>query len=63
MSMRIINIRVTPNQYDRIQLKKEALGYATLSQLLRDLLLKENLHTEKMIREIHKAVVKEMPVQ
>ncbi len=57
-SNRIIQIRVTQRQFERIQLRKEALGYATCSQFIRDLMLKEDLSTYKMIKEIYKKVGK-----
>ena len=56
LNNRIIQVRVTQRQFERIQLRKEALGYVTLSQFVRDLLLKEDLATYKMIQEIHKKV-------
>lgn len=45
-------------QYERIQLRKESKGYLSLSQFIRDLALKEDLSTEKMIREIHQTVTR-----
>jgi len=53
---RVIQVRVTERQFERINLRKEAFGYKTLSQFVRDLLLKEDLATYKMIQEIHKRV-------
>jgi len=55
---RIIQIRVSRMQYERIQLRKESKGYLSLSQFIRDLALKEDLSTEKMIREIHQTVTR-----
>ena len=55
---RIIQFRVTQTQYERILLKKENAGYQNLSQFVRDFLLKDDLATEKLIREIHKEIVK-----
>lgn len=52
-----IQFRVTESQYDRIMLKIANAGYQYISQFLRDLLLKEDLATEKMIREIHQKVM------
>ena len=52
-----IQFRVTQSQYERIMLKIENAGYQYISQFLRDLLLKEDLGTEKMIREIHQKVI------
>ena len=57
-STRIINFRVTAKQYELIQNRKEAKGYHHLSQWIRDLLLKEELATEKMIREMYSVIVK-----
>lgn len=53
---RVIQVRVTERQFERINLRKEAFGYKTLSQFVRDLLLKENLSTYKMLQEIYKKV-------
>jgi hypothetical protein len=47
---------VTERQFERIQLRKEALGYTVLFQFVRDLLLKEDLATYKMIQEIYKKI-------
>jgi len=55
-SNRVIQVRVTQRQLERIHLRKEALGYKTLSQFVRDLLLKEDLATYKMLQEIHRKV-------
>lgn len=51
-------VRVTEQQYQRMQNKKEAAGYATLSQFIRDRCLKDDLWIEQKINEIHQAVVK-----
>ncbi|MFH1365047.1 MAG: hypothetical protein ABIH28_00490 [archaeon] len=53
---RVIQVRVTERQFERINLRKEAFGYKTLSQFVRDLLLKEDLSTYKMLQEIYKKI-------
>lgn len=53
---RVIQIRVTEKQFERVRLRKEALGYKTLAQFVRDILLKEDLATYKMLQEIYKKV-------
>ena len=53
---RVIQIRVTEKQFERVSLRKEALGYKTLAQFVRDMLLKDDLATYKMLQEIHKKV-------
>ncbi len=53
---RVIQVRVTERQFERIHLRKDALGYKTLSQFVRDILLKEDLTSYKMIQEIYKKV-------
>ena len=58
MRKRLINVRVSQRQYELIQLKKEQAGYSSLSDFIRNTLLRNNLWTEKMIREIHHAVMK-----
>ena len=59
---RFINVRVTARQYDLIQLRKECKGYHSLSQFIRDLLLRDELITEKRIREIHEVIVKNQSI-
>ena len=54
---RIIQFKVMQSQYERILLKKENAGYQNLSQFVRDFLLRDDLVTEKLIREIHEKVV------
>ena len=58
MRKRLINVRVSQRQYELIQLKKEQAGYSSLSDFIRNTLLRNNLWAEKMIREIHHAVMK-----
>jgi hypothetical protein len=52
----MLRIRVTEDQYLRILNRSNALGYSTLSQFVRDLTLKEDLSTVKLLRDIHEAV-------
>ncbi len=56
-SNKIIQFRVTKLQYERIQNRKEAMGYLRLSDFIRDLLLKDDLATYKMIKEIHSKII------
>ncbi|MEM3126490.1 MAG: hypothetical protein QW331_00260 [Candidatus Woesearchaeota archaeon] len=53
-----IIFRVSKEQYELFQNKKEAAGYATLSQFIRDRVLKDSLATEVMIAEIHRKLLK-----
>ncbi len=53
---RVIQIRVTERQFERINLRKDALGYKTFSQFVRDSMLKEDLSTYKMLQEIYKKI-------
>lgn len=53
---RVIQVRVTERQFEQIHLRKDALGYKTLSQFVRDLLLKEDLATYKMLQEIYEKI-------
>lgn len=53
---RIIQIRVSERQFERIHLRKDALGYKTLSQFVRDLMLKEDLATYKMLQKIYEKI-------
>ena len=56
---RVVQVRLTENQYKRIVLRKENAGYTTLSQFVRDLLLKEDLAVLKMLQDIHKKILGE----
>ena len=56
---RAIQVRVTPSQYDRIKNRMEGLGYIKLSDFLRDVLLKDDFFTYKLIREIHQKIMGE----
>jgi len=56
---RVVQVRLTENQYKRIILRKENAGYNTLSQFVRDLLLKEDLAVLKMLQDIHEKVIGE----
>ena len=58
MRKRLINIRVSEQQYKMIQLKKEQAGYCSLSDFIRNKLLNDNLSTEKLIRDIHEKVAR-----
>lgn len=54
---RIIQFRVSETQYQRIQNRKQAMGYLQLSVFLRDLLLRDDLATYVLIKEIHNKIV------
>lgn len=56
-SNRIVQVRLTERQYERVLLRKDNAGYTTLSQFIRDLLLKEDLAVLKMLQEIHKKLI------
>ena len=55
---RRIDIRVTNREYEMIQNRKEISGYVSLSQFVRDLLLKEDLATYNRIKEIHRFIMR-----
>ena len=50
---KIIQIRLSDKQYNLIVNKKENFGYSTLSQFVRDSLLKDDLAVLMMLQEIH----------
>ncbi len=54
---RVVQVRLTERQYDRVLLRKDHAGYKTLSQFVRDLMLKEDLVMLKLIQDIHKKVL------
>ena len=56
---RVIQVRLTERQYDRVILRKEHAGYKTLSQFVRDLMLKEDMIMLRLVQEIHKKVLGE----
>ena len=51
-------IRLTNNQYELAKLKAQVEGFETMSAFVREKLLKNNLETEKKIREIHAKLVR-----
>ena len=55
---RKLTIRVSERQYELMQLKKESAGYLNLSEFIRNKIIGNDLHVEKMIREIHHEVVR-----
>ncbi len=56
---RVVQVRLSEKQYERILLRRDNAGYTTLSQFIRDLLLKEDLAVLKMLQDIHKKVIGE----
>ena len=54
---KLINVRVTENQYKLMKLRMEAKGYLNFSEYVRETLLKEDFAMEHMIKEIYKKVV------
>ena len=56
---RVIQFRCTKEQYERIQIRKQALGYIRLSDFFRDLALREDLATYKILKEIHAKLIGE----
>ncbi len=57
--MKILRIRVDEDQYRMIVNRSAMLGYRTISQFIRDLALKDDLQSLKLIREIHEKVCEE----
>lgn len=58
VNKKVINFRVTDEQYRLIHLRMRSEGFVSLSRFIREMLLKEDLYTRNMIKEIHEAVVK-----
>ncbi len=50
-------IRVSSKQYELIVNKQENLGYATLSQFIRDLALKDDISSFKMLKDMHSKIM------
>jgi hypothetical protein len=57
--IKILRIRVDEDQYRMIVNRSAMLGYRTISQFIRDLALKDDLQSLKLIREIHEKVCEE----
>jgi hypothetical protein len=53
---RTIHLRVTKEQYLRIQNRKEAEGYLQLSNFIRSVLLEEDIYTRFMVRKIYEKI-------
>ena len=56
---RVIQVRLTERQYERFILRKDNEGYKTISQFVRDLMLKDDMAMLKLVQEIHKRIVVE----
>ena len=55
---RTIQIRVTPDQYERIKNKAYAKGYTTLTSFILRLALEKDLVFEQRFEEVHKILTK-----
>ena len=56
---RVVQVRLTERQYERFILRKDNEGYKTISQFVRDLMLKDDMAMLKLVQEIHKRIVVE----
>ena len=54
---RVVQVRLTERQYERFILRKDNAGYKTISQFVRDLMLKDDMAMLKLVQEIHKSIV------
>ena len=54
---RVVQVRLTERQYERFILRKDNAGYKTISQFVRDLMLKDDMAMLKLVQEIHKTIV------
>ena len=55
-----IQIRVTPEQHERIRNKAQAKGFKSVSSFIRDLLLEKDMLFEQKFNEIHKIITKKL---
>ena len=55
---RDLRIKVTPLQYEIIKNKAQVFGYKSMSEFIRDIILKENYSAEDLIKQIHEIIVK-----
>ncbi len=53
-----IQIRVTPEQYERIRNKAQAKGYKTITSFIRTLILEKDLLFEQQFNEIYHIIKK-----
>ena len=60
---RVVQIRLTERQYERFILRKDSAGYKTISQFVRDLMLKDDMAMLKLVQEIHNKIVMEKNVK
>ena len=56
---RVVQVRLTERQYERFILRKDNEGYKTISQFVRDLMLKDDMAMLKLVQEIHKRIMVE----
>ncbi len=56
---RVVQVRLTERQYERFILRKDNAGYKTISQFVRDLMLKDDMAMLKLVQEIHKKIMME----
>lgn len=60
---RVVQVRLTERQYERFILRKDNAGYKTISQFVRDLMLKDDMAMLKLVQEIHKKIVESKNVK
>jgi len=53
---RVVQVRLTERQYERVILRKEHAGYKTISQFVRNMILKDDLAVYRMISEMYKKI-------
>ena len=56
---RVVQVRLTERQYERFILRKDNAGYKTISQFVRDLMLKDDMAMLNLVQEIHKKIMME----
>lgn len=57
MTKKLINFRFERSEIERLNNLKQYYGYPTLSAMVRDKLLKEDLTTKKLLEEIYAQIV------
>lgn len=60
---RVVQVRLTERQYERFILRKDNAGYKTISQFVRDLMLKDDMVMLKLVQEIHRKIVESKNVK
>lgn len=54
---RLVNFRLSKNQYEMLINRMESMGYRSISQFIRDCVLQDDLATIRLLKDIHEKIV------